>query len=56
MNPFEAGVLGIIALILLMSLRMPIAVAMALVGFLGFSCVVSAEAAVRVVAKDFYNS
>jgi len=55
MNPFEAGVLGIIALILLMSLRMPIAVAMALVGFLGFSCVVSAEAAVRVVAKDFYN-
>lgn len=55
MNPFEAGVLGIIALILLMAFRMPIAVAMALMGFLGFSYVVSAEAAVRVVAKDFYN-
>lgn len=55
MNPFEAGVFGIIALIMLMALRMPIAVAMALVGFLGFSYVVSAEAAVRVVAKDFYN-
>lgn len=42
-------------MIILMTLRIPIAVSMSVAGFLGFSCLVSAEAAVRVVAKDFYS-
>jgi len=56
MSPFLVGILGMVALFLLLSLRMPIAFIMALVGFAGFSYLVSPEAAFRVVAKDLYNS
>lgn len=55
MSPFTAGIIGIIAFLLIMILRVPIAVAMSVVGFLGFSYVVSTEAAISVVAKDFYS-
>lgn len=55
MSPFAAGLAGIILLLIFMFFRMPISVAMAVVGFLGFSYVVSVEAAISVVAKDLYN-
>ena len=38
------GLIGIIVFFLLLVLRMPIAYAMSLVGFIGFSCLVSTEA------------
>ncbi len=55
MSPFTAGIAGILAFVALMVLRVPIAVAMAVVGFFGFSYIVSVDAALRVVAKDFFS-
>lgn len=54
MSPFTVGMVGIALLFILFALRMPIAFIMALVGFAGFSYLVSPEAAFRVVAKDLY--
>jgi tripartite ATP-independent transporter DctM subunit len=54
MSPLMTGIIGIFAFFLLLSLRMPIAYAMSLVGFLGFSYLVSPVAAFRVIAKDFF--
>lgn len=54
MSPIEVGLLGLVAFLILMALRMPIAYAMALVGFIGFSYLTSPSAAFRVVAKDIY--
>ena len=56
MSPFAIGIIGIALLFVLFALRMPIAFIMALVGFAGFSYLVSPEAAFRVVAKDLYNT
>ena len=56
MSPFTVGLIGIALLFVLFALRMPIAFIMALVGFAGFSYLVSPEAAFRVVSKDLYNT
>ena len=56
MSPFVIGLAGIALLFFLFAFRMPIAFIMALVGFAGFSYIVSPEAAFRVVAKDLYNT
>jgi len=55
MSPFFVGVVGIIIFFLLLILRMPIAFAMALVGFAGFSCLVSLPASFSMVAKEIYS-
>lgn len=56
MNPVAVGFAGTVAFFLLLILRMPIAYALALVGFAGFSYLVSPEAAFRVVAKDIFTT
>lgn len=50
------GFAGIALFFLLLVLKMPIAYVMAIVGFLGFSLIVSPDAAFRVVAKDLYST
>ncbi|MGI6317391.1 MAG: TRAP transporter large permease [Dethiobacteria bacterium] len=56
MSPLAAGIVGILGFFILLILRMPIAYAMALVGFLGFSYLSSPSAAFRVVAKDIFST
>ena len=56
MNEITIGFLAILLFFILLSLRMPIAIAMALAGFLGFSVIVTPEAAFRVIAKDIYTT
>ena len=56
MNEITIGFLSIILFLILLGLQMPIAYAMALTGFLGFSYIVSPEAAYRVVSKDIYST
>jgi len=56
MSPFLVGIIGIIAFLVLLLFRIPIAIAMGLVGFLGCCYLVSPEAALRVVAKDIYST
>lgn len=50
------GLLGIIAFFLLLILRMPIAYAMALVGFAGFSLLSSVSASFNMVVKEIFNT
>ncbi len=48
------ALVGICILVLFFILRMPIAIAMGLVGFLGFAFVTSLDAALAILSKDFY--
>lgn len=54
MSATLVGLAGIGLFFVLLIVRMPIAYAMALSGFLGFSFLVSPDAAFRVVSKDLY--
>lgn len=54
MSAVSAGILGIIAFFILLILRMPIAYAMALVGFAGFSYLVSPQAAFSMLPRELY--
>ncbi len=56
MNSPLIGVIGIAAFFLLLILRMPIATAMALVGFAGFSYMVTPSASFSMVAKEIYST
>ncbi len=55
MSPTAIGVLGLIALFALIFSRMPVGFVMALIGFVGFSTVVSWEAALSLFAKDIFD-
>jgi C4-dicarboxylate transporter, DctM subunit len=55
MDPTAVGILFLLGLIVLLFARMPVGFAMALVGFLGFSYLVSFEAGMRVLAKDIFS-
>lgn len=53
MSPVEAGIVGVILLLVLFFLRMPIAFAMAFVGMLGFGYIVTWSAGASILARDF---
>jgi len=55
MDPVNVGILGIFLLILLFLIRMPVAFAMAFVGFLGFSYLSTLKAGLRLLARDFFE-
>ncbi len=55
MDPTTAGVVGLIVLVIILFSGLPVSFAMALVGFVGFSYVVSLEAGMRILAKDIYT-
>lgn len=54
MSPTTIAVVGIIVLVLIFLLRMPVAVAMGVVGFVGFAVASSWDGALRIVAKDLW--
>lgn len=56
MSTFSVGLIGIICFFILMMMRMPIAYAMALVGFIGFSYLTTTAAAFDMAAKEIYNT
>ncbi|MGI6412929.1 MAG: TRAP transporter large permease [Syntrophomonadaceae bacterium] len=56
MSPFVIGLIGIGIFFFLLVLRMPIAFAMALVGFVGFSFLTTVSAGLNMVAKELYNT
>ncbi len=55
MSPTAIGVVGLIALFVLIFSRMPVGFVMALIGFAGFSTVVSWDAALSLFAKDIFD-
>lgn len=54
MSSGTIAILSILVLIFLFLLRMPVAYVMTLVGFLGFSYVVSVDGGLSILAKDFW--
>lgn len=55
MNPVEVGILGIGLLLLLFMLKMPVAFAMALVGFTGFAYLTTPTAALGILGRDIFD-
>jgi tripartite ATP-independent transporter DctM subunit len=55
MNPVHVGIIGIVFLIVILFSKFPVAFCMALVGLLGFGYLVSPQAALNIIAKDFYT-
>ena len=56
MSTFTLGLLGLMAFMILIFLRMPIAYAMAITGFIGFSYMTSASAGMNMVVRELYSS
>ena len=56
MSPATIGIIGIGLLIVLFLLRMPVAFAMALVGFAGFAYLTSPQAALHLLARDIFDT
>lgn len=54
MSPNTIAILGIVVLILVFMLRMPVAYAMGIVGFIGFGVVASWDSALSIIAKDIW--
>jgi tripartite ATP-independent transporter DctM subunit len=55
MNPVHIGIIGVVCLIVLLFSRFPVAFCMAMVGLLGFGYLVSPQAALNIISKDFYT-
>ena len=55
MDPVNVGIIGIVLLVFLFLLRVPVAFAMAFVGFLGFSYLGSFHAGLKLLARDFFE-
>ncbi len=56
MSPVTVGIIGIVVLVVIFLLRMPVGFAMAFVGFIGFSYLVSPEAGFSILARDVFHT
>ena len=56
MNPGLIGVIGLVALVVLLFSGMPVGFLLALLGFIGFALVVTPDAALSLLARDFYTN
>ncbi len=56
MSPVVIGFIGIIAFFVLLSIEMPVAFSMALVGFLGFGAITSFSSGLHMVATEIFNN
>jgi len=54
MSPTTIGIIGIVLLVIFFVLRMPVGFAMAMVGFIGFSYLVSPSAGLGILARDIF--
>ncbi|HPV30768.1 MAG TPA: TRAP transporter large permease subunit, partial [Deltaproteobacteria bacterium] len=55
MSPTTVGIIGIIALFVLIFSRMPVGFLMAIIGFAGFAAIVSVDASLNLLAKDIFS-
>ncbi|MBN2063676.1 MAG: TRAP transporter large permease [Sedimentisphaerales bacterium] len=56
MTPLEIGLIGCLAMIVLLALSMPVAFAMAIVGVTGFAVLVNPKAAMSMMTVDLYDT
>lgn len=55
MDPVNVGIIGIILLVFFFLIRVPVAFAMAIVGFLGFSYLSSFKAGLKLLSRDIFE-
>lgn len=55
MTPEQIGIIGCVALVVLLCSSIPVAIAMAVVGFVGFAVVINPHAAVSLLTTDIYD-
>lgn len=55
MTPTVTGIIGLLALFILIFSRMPVGFVMALIGFTGFGYIVNFDAAMNLTAKDMFD-
>jgi tripartite ATP-independent transporter DctM subunit len=55
MNPTYIGIIGIALMILVFLSRMPVAYVMAMIGFLGFSVMISLKGGLNLLSRDIYQ-
>ena len=56
MTPLEIGILGCVILLVLLASSMPVAFAMAIVGFVGFAVVINPHAATSMITTELYET
>ncbi len=55
MNPTVVGIVGIVVMIAVFLTRMPVAYVMAMIGFLGFTAMISGQGALNLIARVIYD-
>jgi C4-dicarboxylate transporter DctM subunit len=55
MNPTLVGIFGILVMIIIFLTRMPVAYVMAMIGYLGFSVMISTKGGLNLLSRDFYE-
>ena len=55
MNPTLAGIIGIVIMVLIFFSRMPVAYVMALIGYLGFSLMISCKGGLNLLSRNIYD-
>jgi C4-dicarboxylate transporter DctM subunit len=56
MNPAVIGIIGIVLMVAIFMTRMPVAYVMALVGFIGFSVLISLQGGLALLSRNIYES
>jgi tripartite ATP-independent transporter DctM subunit len=55
MNPTLVGIIGIIVMIMVFLSRMPVAYVMAMIGYLGFSIMISGQGGLNLLSRNIYD-
>jgi tripartite ATP-independent transporter DctM subunit len=55
MNPTLIGIIGIIVMVLVFLSRMPVAYVMAMIGYIGFSFMISGQGGLNLLARNIYD-
>ncbi len=55
MNPTLIGVIGIVVMVLVFMSRMPVAFVMAMIGYLGFSIMISGQGGLNLLSRNIYD-
>lgn len=55
MNPTLIGIIGIVIMIIIFMSKMPVAYVMAMIGFVGFSMMISLKGGLNIISRDIYG-
>ena len=55
MNPTLIGIIGIVVMVLVFMSRMPVAYVMAMIGYLGFSIMISGQGGLNLLSRNIYD-